>query len=182
MVESVISEENLVDLMALARTAPAGKIAEIGVFKGGSAVRLYEVAEEQSRELHLFDTFCGMPHYDPEIDHFPVGTFLPEEDIVDTLMELMPNAKLHIGIYPETHPEDLADIAFIHVDCDQYLSYRAIIDKMWPLVVDGGMMLFDDYPYIRGAQKAVDESFRPYQLRKHGDHFYVIKNRVLDAI
>jgi hypothetical protein len=46
---------------------------------------------------------------------------------------------------------------------------------MWPNVVAGGMMLFDDYPYLAGAKKAVDESFLPGELHVHGEHFFVLK-------
>ena len=87
----------------------------------------------------------------------------------------MPRAELHIGVYPETHPAGLRDLAFVHCDCDQYLSYRAVIDRMWSLVVPGGFLLFDDYPYLKGAKRAVEESFEPAALQKAGQRFFVQK-------
>jgi hypothetical protein len=82
---------------------------------------------------------------------------------------------LYVGIYPHTHPEDLEDVAFIHCDCDQYESYRAVIDRLWPLVVPGGFLIFDDYPYLAGAKQAVDESFASAELLTCGQRSYVVK-------
>jgi O-methyltransferase len=174
-VHSEVSEENLRKLVELAETAPPGDFVEIGVYKGGSAVRLYEIAQRQSRTLHLFDTFEGMPVYTNGLDTFRIGTFLVDADMPERLQRLMPKAKLYIGCYPETHPAVLSNVAFIHCDCDQYISYRAVIEHMWPLVVPGGMMLFDDYPYLRGAKRAVEESFAQHELLPNGEHFYVKK-------
>jgi O-methyltransferase len=172
---SAVSDQNILDLVALASTAPPGPIVEIGVWQGGTAYALYQLAEQQGRELHLFDTFKGMPVVTAGLDLFPLGAFPVEKNTTHSLQLLLPKAKLHIGVYPETHPIALHEVAFIHCDCDQYLSYRAVIDVMWPLVKPGGMMLFDDYPYLPGAKKAVDDSFATGELHAHGEHFYVLK-------
>ena len=173
--KSAVSDQNLMDLVALASTAPEGCFVEIGVWQGGSAYELYQVAEAQGRELHLFDTFAGMPVVTPGLDTFVRGSFAVEPGTAAKLQRLLPKATLHVGTYPATHPADLHNVAFIHCDCDQYISYRAVIDVMWPLVVPGGMMLFDDYPYLLGAKKAVEESFQIGELHECGEHFFVIK-------
>lgn len=175
MLPSEVSEVNLKLLVDLASSAPKGPIVEVGVYKGGSAQRLYEVCEAQQRQLHLFDTFKGMPVYSQGVDHFPIGSFNVNNDTPAQLQLLMPKALLHIGFYPATHPRDLKDIAFIHCDCDQYLSYKSVIVHLWPLVVPGGMMLFDDYPYLAGAKLAVHEAFKESELLPCGEHFYVTK-------
>lgn len=175
MFESMISEVNLKDLVALAETAPEGKFVEIGVFKGGSAIRLYQLALQQDRELHLFDTFSGIPNFTEGLDHFKKGIFNPGPNIVNFLTENMPLATFHVGIYPGTHPKDFNGVAFLHVDCDQYESYQAVLAQMWPCVVPGGIMLFDDYPYLAGAKKAVEEVFDVSALQKIGEHFYATK-------
>ena len=166
-------------MVALAETAPLGAFCEIGVYHGGSAWQLYQVTQKQGRDLHLFDTFTGTPVFTEGLDRHLVDGEFADLFAPDHIKRHMPAAKLHIGIYPTTHPEDLKDIAFIHCDCDQYLSYRAVIDTMWPLVVLGGMLLFDDYPYLGGAKKAVEETFSRNELYKCGEHFYVIKGETL---
>ncbi len=87
----------------------------------------------------------------------------------------MPNAVLHIGVYPSTHPPTLKNLAFVHCDCDQYESIKSVITRMYPLLVERGIMLFDDYPYLTGARMAVDEFFFRGQLQKLGERYYVVK-------
>ena len=175
MLPSIVGAPQLQAMQDLAKTVPPGAFAEIGVLNGGSAYRLYEVALMQGRELHLFDTFCGTPFFAEGLDHHKIDAEFAVPDAPKHIAKLMPMAKLHIGTYPETHPKDLRDVAFVHCDCDQYESYCAVIRHMWPLVVPGGMMLFDDYPYLEGAKVAVAEHFDIKTLRKCHQRYYVVK-------
>lgn len=175
MIPSIISRNNLEAMTNLARSSPVGCFVEIGVFHGGSAWELYKVAMAQGRELHLFDTFKGTPVFTEGLDHHKIDGEFTSPLAPDRIRHLMPDARLHIGTYPETHPIDLPPVAFIHCDCDQYLSYRAVIDVMWPKVVESGFMLFDDYPYLQGAKRAVEESFELNSLQACGQHFFVTK-------
>jgi O-methyltransferase len=179
MFESIVSLPQLAAMRALAQTAPQGCFVEVGVFHGGSAYELYKVAMQQGRKLHLFDTFTGTPVYTEGLDRHKVDGEFADISAPARIRELMPEAELHIGVYPETHPIDLGEIAFIHCDCDQYLSYRAVIENLWPLAVRHGMMLFDDYPYLAGAKRAVEETFSIAQLSKCGQRYYVTKDVVL---
>lgn len=175
MLPTIVAPVNLQAMQDLVRTVPPGPICEIGVFKGGSAEYLYKVALEQGRELHLFDTFQGTPFFTEGKDKHRIDGEFEALDTPKAIRSTMPTAKVHIGIYPDTHPKELRDIAFIHCDCDQYLSYRAVIDTMWPLTVPGGILLFDDYPYLQGAKDAVHETFDISELRKCAGRYYVVK-------
>lgn len=179
--QSIVAEGNLRAMQDLVRALPPGHIAEIGVYHGGSAEYLYEVALEQGRDLHLFDTFSGTPVFTAGLDRHKIDREFADGHAPANIRRRMPAAYLHIGVYPDTHPADLQDLAFIHCDCDQYISYVAVIEKMWPLVVPGGAMLFDDYPYLGGAKKAVEEYFDVSQLRKCCGRYYVLKDEVRDA-
>lgn len=172
---SIISRVQLEAMIRLAAGAPPGDFAEVGVFHGGSAYFLYEIALIQGRELHLFDTFSGTPVHTQGLDSHGINGEFADEDAPARIRKLMPTAALHIGIYPETHPQDLKNLAFVHCDCDQYLSYKAVIEQMWPLVVPGGFLLFDDYPYLPGARRAVLEHFREAELQLAGQRYYVVK-------
>lgn len=176
---SIIGRNNLSAMCALAETASPGCFCEVGVFHGGSAYELYQITSRQGRELHLFDTFSGTPVHTEGLDRHRIDKEFADPEAPKRIRDVMPLAHLHIGIYPDTHPQGLKDIAFIHCDCDQYISYCAVIDIMWPLVVPGGFMLFDDYPYLGGAKKAVEEHFGLAQLHKCGEHFYVVKGKAL---
>jgi O-methyltransferase len=176
MLPSIVTPAQLDAMVKLALMAPPGDFAEVGVYQGGSAQRLYGAALSQGRRLHLFDTFTGTPYYTEGLDHHKINDeFCAPCGTIENIREMMPFARLYVGRYPETHPHDLGPLAFVHVDCDQYLSYRAVIGKMWPLLVPGGIMLFDDYPYLEGAKRAVEEKFDPRDLRVCHSRNYMVK-------
>lgn len=170
--KSRIEHEQLLALEELAKTAPEGEFIEVGVYRGGSAWYLYNVAMKRRRSLHLFDTFTGIPNRGP-MDERRAGDYADTN--LDDLKAQFPKAIFHVGIFPETLPDDLTDIAFVHVDCDQYDGHRACIDLLYPRMVPGGIMLFDDYPFLTGAKQAVDESFPPERLIFNGHRYYVVK-------
>lgn len=122
---------------------------EIGVYKGGSAFRL------RNRELHLFDTFTGIPEKSP-IDCFSIGAF--SDTSVDAVKKWLPHAIFHVGKFPETLTDDVKGIAFIHIDCDQYETCRAALDLLVPRMVKGGIVAFDDYGFP-GIKKAIHDKF-----------------------
>lgn len=154
---SLVPMYALDELRVLASGTPPGHFAEFGVYKGGSAYELAKVARAQGRSLYLFDTFTGIPIAGPH-DRHQVGDF--SDTSYHQVRELIPEAIMIAGIFPESlvaHGVRPAPLAFVHVDADQYESLAAAIRIFPPLMVQGGLMLFDDYGYVPGATKAVDE-------------------------
>ncbi|MGH7605410.1 MAG: TylF/MycF/NovP-related O-methyltransferase [Gemmatimonadaceae bacterium] len=154
---SEIAEDTLHELAEAARAAPPGDLVEVGVYKGGSATRLAEVAREQNRMLFLFDTFTGIPTADPEVDHHKIGDF--GDTTLEAVRSAIPEAIFKPGIFPETLTDDVGPIALAHIDCDQYASVKACCAAIAPRMVSGGVMVFDDYDVLPGAKKAVEEAF-----------------------
>jgi predicted O-methyltransferase YrrM len=154
---SIISPDLVNELVETARAAPPGDLVEVGVYQGGSAAALGGVAREQGRRLFLFDTFSGIPHADPERDHHKVGDFA--DTSLDSVRAAIPDAICMPGVFPDTLTPDVGPIALAHVDCDQYASVRACCIALGPLMVPGGVMVFDDYDALQGARVAVDEVF-----------------------
>lgn len=172
--DSLVCEPVRDEIKKLCVTTPNGCFVEVGVYKGGLALELYEIALEQKRDLHLFDTFCGIPCKTTGDAH-NIGDF---SDVnVEDIKALMPHANFHIGVFPDTLPPELKDIAFSHIDCDQYQSIKDCCQHLWDRMVSGGIMWFDDYPVIDSAKKAVDEYFKPDQILKaeQGNKVYVVK-------
>jgi len=167
---TLVSIEALCSMVLLAGYAPKGSFAEVGVYQGGSAAVLYELAERQGRNLHLFDTWEGMP-FCGENDDLPVGCFADVD--LPKLKREMPRAKFYQGIFPETMPKYLEPLAFVHVDCDQYQSILDSIDYLFPLLVDGGVMLFDDWTHLPGAQKAIMQRFNQARMTPQGKPFVI---------
>lgn len=151
--KSQLPDINLRELKELCELAPDGLILEIGVYKGGSAYALNEVAK--GRTLHLFDTFTGIPEKSP-VDQIHVGAF--NDAVLSEVLPLFPDAVFHVGKFPDTLTDDVTGIAFVHVDCDQYLTCKLAIETLWPRMIEGGVMAFDDYPF-EGIKKAIHEKF-----------------------
>jgi len=152
---SLISEGGRKILCELAAASPPGCFVEFGVFNGGSAYELAKVAEEQGREIFLYDTFEGMPYQHPEYDRHKVGDLKTVD--YELLQLQIPNAVFVKGIFPDSLLEYMPPIAFCHVDADQYDSIKAAYRVFGPLMVKGGIMVFDDYLALPGATKALDE-------------------------
>lgn len=157
MPHSMLSPNVLHELMESARAAPPGPLVEVGVYKGGSAAALAQVAREQKRELYLFDTFTGIPYQDAKRDFHKVGDFA--DTSLEEVRRAIPEAICIAGVFPETLPGHVVGVALAHIDCDQYESIVSACAALEPRMVRGGMMVFDDYDVLPGAREAVDELY-----------------------
>jgi hypothetical protein len=157
-----------------------GAIVECGVWRGGSvgAVARTLVSRGVSdRELHLFDTFEGMP---PPLDRdrrydgcraaqllaaAPRDGKLWAEASVEDVRAGMdetgyPRGQVHLhrGLVEHTIPDDAPErIALLRLDTDWYESTRHELEHLYDRVPSGGVVLLDDYGYWQGAREAVDE-------------------------
>jgi O-methyltransferase len=172
--DSLISAGNLETLATIAGETPAGAFVEVGVYRGGSARALYRVAEEQGRELYLFDTFEGhpTPSTSDDVRAHPEGRYADCADPVALRAE-MPNASIVRGRFPDTWlwtPSPWRWVAFVHIDVDLYESTRDAILALTPAMVPGGVMYFDDYGVAEcpGATKAVHELFANWEHLPNG--------------
>ena len=136
-----------------------GDIAEVGVFKGGSAKLLQSLFP--TRDLWLFDTFAGNPERG-EWDSEPTGSYCCSRDKVELFVS-GPRVHYVEGIFPDTfRPRDGQQFAFVHLDCDQYASVKRAAEAFRPLL--SGIIVCDDYKYLGGARRAFDEVFGPRVL------------------
>jgi Macrocin-O-methyltransferase (TylF) len=166
---SLVGELDLYDMIAMAASTPPGCFVEVGVYRGGSAWRLLQVAKVQQRELYLYDTFTGIPYKD-SIDAHSVGDF--KDTSLEHVRQLCPEAIITPGLFPAS-AVDMPRIAFAHLDCDQYRSVREAALYLSPLMIEGGVMWFDDSPCLPGAKLATLELFaeRLELSRDFGKHY-----------
>lgn len=174
--KTLIGEDRAEALAKEASECPPGCFIEIGVYRGGSAFHLLGVANKQKRILHLYDTFTGIPYAD-SIDLTPVGTF--SDTNVDEVRALLPEAMFHIGVFPDTLTDDIQNIAFVHFDGDQYQCTKAMKELLWPRMVSGGKIFFDDSSFhggMEGVNVAIEEDF-PGMIKEHTEvkMKYVVK-------
>ena len=68
------------------------------------------------------------------------------------------NVELVKGLFEDTIDLD-APVALAHLDGDWYESTMTCLERIAPLLVPGGRIVFDDYYYWSGCRRAVDEYF-----------------------
>jgi len=140
-----------------------GDIAEVGVFKGGTARLLAECVERQDKNIHLFDTFEGIPHSNPKLDIVRQGDFKDTSlESVKSLLSGFKNIHFHQGCFPESaKSSEGLRFSLAHIDVDIYKSVIDCCVFFYPRMEKGGIMVFDDYGHVccPGAKTAVDEFF-----------------------
>jgi SAM-dependent methyltransferase len=136
-----------------------GDVAEVGVYKGGTARIIAKACPD--KRVYLFDTFTGMPASDPSIDFHPVGDFSDTSlERVKQLLSDCPNVEFHVGMFPDT-AGPIADNRFclVHLDVDNYGPNRDALAFFYDRMVPGGAIVFDDYQWEHtpGIKKSIDE-------------------------
>ena len=175
---SQVGQDVIQAMLVVARQAPPGPFLEVGVYQGGTAWHLGELALEQGRELWLYDTFDGIPYAGPHDSH-KVGDF--RDTTYAQVALAIPHAHIIAGIFPASaqgpdsshrwFPRER--LAFVHLDCDQERAYREAIAFLRPRMARGGYMWFDDAPCLPGATQAVLEAFSPAELSLTRGKYYV---------
>lgn len=149
------------------RTAPlGGSVAEVGVYRGGSAAVL--AAAKSGRALHLFDTFGGMPTVDRARDgQFYAGQFADTDlETVRRRLKAWPDVFFHPGFFPLSAESFAPDVRFslVHVDVDIESSTLAALEFFFPRLVPGGFLVVHDYSdlTVPGTKSAVDAFLRQH--------------------
>ncbi len=168
-----------------------GHIIECGVFRGSTLLGMaHRLARRGIHDVKLIgcDSFQGFPAPSKE-DALQDGTFheralegVYRETSYETLcakiaaLGYAQNIRVLKGFFSDTLPQ-LSDIKFsvAHLDCDLYQSYVTCLDFVYPRMVPGGYIVFDEYdiaePVYPGARKAIDEFFanKPEKLQRLGE-------------
>lgn len=158
--------------IALDQIAGQGDFAECGCWRGHSAFMLARILERRGiSDFHIFDSFEGLSEYATE----DLGTLTPaDEDVaeirrrhfaadfqaVQSTLSAFDFIHFYKGWIPERFPEvEDRQFKFVHIDVDLYHPYVDSIEFFYPRLLDGGVMVFDDYGSagFPGARKAVDE-------------------------
>jgi hypothetical protein len=166
MGEGITGVRERYNLWMLARAVGhlPGAIAEVGVFRGGSAMLL--AAAKGTAPLHLFDTFEGMPETDPRHDGvFTAGMFGDTGlDAVRARLAPWSNVEFHPGFFPDSASDMDPSLQFklTNIDVDIRSATLACLEFFYPRTVQGGFLVVHDYNDcgVPGAKAAVDEFMR----------------------
>jgi hypothetical protein len=171
-----------------------GMVVECGYGYGQSFLCLASISNKDERDLWAFDSFQGFP--DPTQEDFSQRDAKKGEWDVRTLLEaeeqiqrfgLPPTyvknkVRLIPGFVEDTLHNNLplTPIAFLHIDLDLYSAYKCTLEQLFPLVAEGGIVLFDEYEYNQtwpGAKLAVDEYFKnlSFTVLQHKSGKYYVR-------
>jgi O-methyltransferase len=153
---------NLYQLVIKTRKVP-GAIAELGVYRGGSARLIASLKGD--KELHLFDTFEGMPEVRLGLDYHSTGDFGGSwlEEVKRYLGDYN-QIFYYKGFFPDSAKElgkSPVRFSLVHLDVDIYESTKAGLEFFYPRINTGGIIISHDYRSLRcpGVKKAFDEFF-----------------------
>jgi hypothetical protein len=145
----------------LLREKVEGDYLEFGVFRGDSFVEAYKAASFmglRKMRFFAFDSFAGLPS--GEGGRFRKGEFYcSKKDFRNNLKEAGVNLKKVVvveGWYKDTlnektlKREGIKRAAWVHVDCDLYVSAKEVLDFITPLVTDGTVIVFNDWWVFKG--------------------------------
>jgi len=167
-----------------------GAFVECGVWKGGNAMAmaLVVLAAGEERELWLYDTFAGMTEPTAEDTHLrphdydvherwrgeQAGTvntwaYAPLDAVTDAMASTGYQAQLVryiVGPVEETIPAQMPNqIALLRLDTDWYESTKHELEHLFPRLVQGGVLIIDDYGTWGGCRRAVDEYVASHHVR-----------------
>lgn len=181
-----------------------GAIVECGIGSGSSLFHfaVLNQIESKGRDLYGFDSFEGFPEPSAEdssernveggvlyrgwaSDPEQLKRVFRNDFRSDFNFEL----KLVKGFFENSITEGVikdlkkSGIALLHLDVDLYDSYKVTLERLFPLVNSGGVILFDEYINEKikfpGAQKAIDEYFgsdkNGIEFDEHSNRYYFIK-------
>lgn len=124
----------------------------------------------QTPRFYGFDTFCGMPGNDEGEDTLAGGSFLASVAQAKARCAAAglrePHLQLVAGLFADNACAiGNAPAAIVHVDCDLYASARDALGLIASRLVQGSVLLCDDYDLFRadqrrGERRALDECAR----------------------
>jgi hypothetical protein len=147
-----------------------GDFVECGVFFGGASMLIAKTLlalKDPSRNLWLYDSFQGFVGQQAPDDITWYGDSiklrLDDFDLIamDNIGSVgypLDKVKLVKGDIEKTAVNNQnGEIALLRLDTDTYHSTKAELEHFYPKLVQGGVLIIDDYGHALGARRATDE-------------------------
>lgn len=145
-----------------------GDVLEVGVWRGGSGCIIAKASQLFSDgKIYLADTFSGVVKASSNDTVYKGGEHSDTNiEIVNDLIGGLGlnNVEILKGIFPDEINFKLLELNEVslkmcHIDVDTYSSAKDIFLNIWPLIVSGGVVIFDDYGFwgCEGITKLVNE-------------------------
>jgi|GEM_PF-2158371 len=148
----IFRARSIVDHVKRAVTLP-GDLIECGTWRGGIGLLIGLVIRELgvAKKVYLCDTFEGLPPPDPTIDRqYQPGEFRADDRELQAIIDelgLTNICELRKGLFADTLRALPAHqtLCFAHIDCDLYRSTLDCLAHLFPRLVPGAPIVFDDY-------------------------------------
>lgn len=150
-----------------------GIVVECGTWKGGMIAGIANTLGP-NKIYYLYDSFEGLPQakeidgvaaikwqYDINSPKYFNNCKADLETAIKTMkMAGIKNFKIFPGWFSETLLNyDKEPISILRLDADWYESTYQCLEKLYPYVIRGGVIIVDDYYTWEGCSKAVHEYF-----------------------
>ncbi|MBS1730965.1 MAG: class I SAM-dependent methyltransferase [Bacteroidetes bacterium] len=168
----------------------SGDFVECGVWKGGSSMMIALALlhhQIRDRKIFLYDTFEGMSAPTDDDISFSgesaaallsvqkkekddsIWCFSPIDEVKNNLHATgYPDDMLHFvkGKVEDTLPHvQPGKIALLRLDTDWYESTKTEMHILYPLLVQKGILIIDDFGHWEGSKKAIVEYFDKQQYQ-----------------
>jgi len=142
----------------------SGDVAELGVYKGNTAVLLAALARKLGSTAYLLDTYEGFSPDDLKgIDANKPYFFTDSSLVAVQSLVGCRNVQFVKGHFPYSSSEMPAGLRYclVHIDCDLYAPVDAALRYFYPRLITGGFLVIHDYLNFcwNGVGRAVDEFF-----------------------
>ena len=141
-----------------------GAVAEVGVYRGGSAKLLCRL--KGNSPIYLFDTFEGLPSFVSGAEGVLSSGNFNDTTMADVSAYLssFENVYIYKGYFPDSAigtPAEHMRFRFVHLDVDIYESTLKALEFFYPRMVDSGIIISHDYRtfFAPGVRKAFDHFF-----------------------
>lgn len=146
-----------------------GDFMECGTFKGDFAWVVSQCVDfaKAGKTFYLYDSFEGFAKDDKTVDQGYADFANPiyqEVGIYESVLQRFkgnPNVKITKGYLPDAlDPIHPAEISFLHMDLNSPGAEVNTLRKLWSRVVQGGIVVFDDYGWkVFAKQKEEEDRF-----------------------
>ncbi len=159
-----------------------GDFVECGVAAGAQIIAMAYASP--TTKIHAFDSFEGIPLPSNKDDQMPGIKYLTEDEIIKlpnageqelvssgaTVFSIgqfmnnisvlkQHNIEIHKGWFEETIPKNTIDkISLLRLDGDLYNSTMVCLKGLFPKVIDGGIVIIDDWE-LKGCRDACNDYF-----------------------
>lgn len=157
------------ELTRALQNSARGSVVEMGCYAGTTSLfiaRLLNI-QKYTREFHVYDSFEGLPAKRSEDqsragEQFVIGELKASKKqfVINFKKAGLPLPFIHKGWFSQLSSSDVPpEVVFAFLDGDYYESIHDSLKLIWPHLVDGAVVVVDDYANeaLPGAARAVDE-------------------------